>query len=444
MGTFGLGGLLGRLLSDYGMALVLLLLCGLFSALTLAEQDPEGSAGGEQLASLVARRVPRGGRVLIVVGASRQDEEFAAVLHRRLDAAGIEVVGDVCHSPSAARDALAELSPSRQRLDAIAATPSSERWPVLQEAGVPVLAPERYRWPNFLKADNLLNIANQIAVIAILAVGMTFVIVTGNIDLSVGSLVALSAVLATGLIRGWAGSYSAGPGGMLLCCLAAIALCGAFGLVNGAAVAGCGVQPFISTLAMMLVARGLAQRLSEGQSIFEVPASFGWLGLGADLYGIPNGVVLMLLLYLAAHVVLSRTVFGRYVYAVGGNREAARLSGVPVGAVILVVYGLSGALAGLGGVVLASQLKSGSHTYGLMYELDAIAAVAVGGASLSGGEGKVFGTLIGAFIIAVIHNGMNLVGLRSEWQQVVLGLVIFGAVLLDRFKKHVWAAGRAA
>jgi ribose transport system permease protein len=444
--------MLGRLVSDYGMALVLLLLCALFSALTLGEQDPEGAAGAEQLGEIVARRVPRGGRVLIVVGTSRQDDEFANVLRHRLEAAGIDVAAEVRGTPADARRELEALAAQRRHLDAIAATPTTSRWPVLEDVGrrfpgmgeVPVLTPRRYRWPNFLKADNLLNVANQIVVIAILAAGMTFVVVTGGIDLSVGSLVALSAVAATWMIRGWAGSESATAAGMVLCCLAAIGVCAAAGVFNGAMVTMCGVQPFLATLAMMLVARGLAQRLAEGQSIFQVPASFGWLGLGADLYGVPNGVVLMLLLYVAAHVILSRTVFGRYVYAVGGSAEAARLSGVPVRAVQLVVYALSGALAGLGGLVLASQLKSGSPTYGQMYELDAIAAVAVGGTSLSGGEGKVFGTLIGAFIIAVIHNGMNLVGLRSEWQLVVLGLVILGAVLLDRFKKHVWTASRGA
>jgi len=146
----------------------------------------------------------------------------------------------------------------------------------------------------------------------------------------------------------------------------------------------------------------------------------------------------MLLLYALAHEVMSRMTLGRYIYAVGGNREAARLSGVPVKRVLLLVYTLSGALAGLGGIVLASQLKSGAPTYGLMYELYVIAAVVVGGASLSGGEGRVFGTLIGAFIIAVIQNGMNLTGIDPYTQKVVLGLVILGAVTLDRVKKLGW------
>jgi ribose transport system permease protein len=178
--------------------------------------------------------------------------------------------------------------------------------------------------------------------------------------------------------------------------------------------------------------------LAQGGSVYQLPDSFVWLGRGADLKGIPNAVLMMFVLYIAAHLMMSRTVLGRYIYAVGGNREAARLSGVPVQRVLLCAYVLSAALAGLGGVVMASQLKSGSPTYGQMYELYVIAAVVVGGTSLSGGEGNMFGTLIGAFTIAVIQNGMNLCGIESYTQKVVLGLVILLAVLFDMLKKRVW------
>ncbi len=175
------------------------------------------------------------------------------------------------------------------------------------------------------------------------------------------------------------------------------------------------------------------------------PAGRGfWLGRGADLFGIPNAVVLMLVLYALAHVLMSRTTLGRYLYAVGGNREAARLSGVPVRRVLLFAYVASGLLAGLGGVVMASQLKSGSPTYGQMYELYVIAAVVVGGTSLSGGEGKMLGTLIGAFTIAVIQNGMNLTNVESYTQKVVLGLVILGAVLLDLLRHRGWGGKSAS
>ncbi len=149
----------------------------------------------------------------------------------------------------------------------------------------------------------------------------------------------------------------------------------------------------------------------------------------------------MIFLYLAAHILMSRTALGRYIYAVGGNKEAARLSGIPVKAVILLVYTISGLLAGFGGIIMASQLKSGAPTYGVMYELYVIAAVVVGGTSLHGGEGRVFGTLIGAFIIAVIQNGMNLTNVESYTQKVGLGFVILGAVLLDNLKKKKWSTG---
>jgi ribose transport system permease protein len=197
-----------------------------------------------------------------------------------------------------------------------------------------------------------------------------------------------------------------------------------------------GIPPFIVTLAMMMVASGLAFIFAQGQSIYQVPDSLVWLGRGADLFGIPNTVVMMVALYAIAHVVMTRTVVGRHIYAVGGNKSAAILSGVPVKKVLLFVYTVCGALAGLGGVVQASQLKSGAPTYGVMYELYVIAAVVVGGTSLAGGEGKILGTLIGAFIIAVIQNGMNLTGVESYTQKVALGLVLLGAVLLDRLKKR--------
>ncbi len=284
--------------------------------------------------------------------------------------------------------------------------------------------------------DNLLNIASQIAVIAILAIGMTMVIITGGIDLSVGSLIALAAVLTARFIRDYAGATDAGTLGMLAACVCAIGLCGLVGAFSGAMVTLFAIPPFIVTLAMMLVASGLAYILARGQSIYQLPDRFVWLGLGADLLKVPNSVVLMLVLYALAHVMMSRMRIGRYLYAVGGNREAARLSGVPVRRVLLLAYVASALLAGLGGVILASQHKSGSPTYGNMYELYVIAAVVVGGTSINGGEGRMFGTLLGALTIAVIQNGMNLTNVESYTQKVVLGLVILGAVLLDKLPQR--------
>jgi ribose transport system permease protein len=283
----------------------------------------------------------------------------------------------------------------------------------------------------------LLNIVNQIVVIAIVAIGMTPVIIGGGIDLSVGSLIALSAVLTARLIRDYAGGVEASSLGLVVCSLAAIGFCAAVGAVTGGLVAYVRIQPFIVTLAGMSIAHGLAQKFSGGDTINEVPRKITWLGGGADLAGIPNAVVLMGLLYVAAHIVLSRTTFGRHLYAVGGNEQAAWLCGISVPRVRLATYVISGALAGLGGVILTSTFASGAHTYGLGYELQVIAAVVVGGTSLAGGEGKMLGTLLGALLIAVVQNGMNLLGVSSEWQKVVLGLVILLAAMLDR-AKAVW------
>jgi ribose transport system permease protein len=245
-------------------------------------------------------------------------------------------------------------------------------------------------------------------------------------------------VLVTVLIRDLAGGVEAGVGMLWACSAAAVGVCLLVGAASGALVAWCRVPPFIATLAVMQVASGLAFIVARGGSIYEVPDAFTTLGRGAAMLGLPNAVVLMLALYAATHALMSRTVLGRRIYAVGGNPEAARLSGVNLPAVLLFAYGFCGAMAGLGGVLQASQLKSGAPNYGVMYELYAIAAVVVGGTSLAGGEGRVLGTLIGAFIIAVIQNGMNLTGVESYQQKVVLGLVILGAVLLDLLKKRDW------
>ncbi|HEY7330552.1 MAG TPA: ABC transporter permease [Gemmataceae bacterium] len=434
-----------RFLSDYGMALVLLLLCVYYSAVTFAPQDPSGSYGGEKLADQLPTYPSDNPRILIVTRGTREDNAFADALLHRLNNSAYIIVGDVRGSPADARAELQRIADSGEKIDLIAAPQAVRDWALLrhisarfpQLGDVRVVTPARYWWPNFLKADNLRNIADQIVIIAILATGMTFVVITGGIDLSVGSLIAFSAVMATLLIRDVAGADAATARGMILSCLAAVVLCGLCGLFSGAMVTFFQVPAFIVTLAMMLVARGLASEVSRGASIYQVPASFLWLGGGADLLGIPNGVLLMIGLYVVTDIVMTRMTLGRYVYAIGGNAEAARLSGVPVRRVLLLVYALSGVLAGVGGVVMASRLRSGAPTYGLMYELYAIAAVVVGGTSLSGGEGKIFGTLIGAFIIAVIKNGMNLTGVTPFRQDVVFGAVILGAVLIDRLKSRL-------
>jgi ribose transport system permease protein len=435
-----------RAISDYSMLGALLLLCAFFSWRTWDEQKPTGAAAGRQVAATITKMLPKVGRVMIAARDNEEDKQFAATLAERLSNSGIAVVETVHGQPVDARLAIQRIAEAEGAIDVIACNHATAQWPVFQNLGekFPALSrttlaqPRGYHWPNFLKTDNLLNVANQIVVIAIIAIGMTLVIITGGIDLSVGSLVALSAVVTTWLIARVSGAEHAGTADLALACLAGIGVSAVLGLFSGAMITVFAIPPFIVTLAMMLVSSGLAYLLAKGQSIYQVPESFIWLGRGTLSGAIPNSVVLMGILYLAAHIVMSRMALGRYLYAVGGNREAARLSGVPVAAVLLFAYTLSGALAGVGGIVTASQLKSGSPNYGTMYELYVIAAVVVGGTSLSGGEGKILGTLIGAFIIAVIQNGMNLTGVESYTQKVVLGLVILGAVLLDTLKKRGW------
>jgi ribose transport system permease protein len=427
-----------RHFADYGMILVLLLLCVFFSFRTMTEQSATGADAGEKLAGDIARAVGTGARVMIAVRDRDEDAAFADALSVTLAKSGATIVETVKGEPRDARAAMLRAG----RLDVIACNGATAEWAVFSDIagdfpalGSPrLMKPAPYRWPNFLKTENLLNIANQIAVIAITAVGMTIVIITAGIDLSVGSLIALSAVVSASLIVNVAGATNAGPAGMTLACLGGIAVCGLVGAFSGAMITLFSIPPFIATLAMMLIGNGVAYILAKGGSVYQLPDSFVWLGRG-EAIGLPNAVVLMLVLYIAAHVLMSRMKLGRYIYAVGGNREAARLSGVPVRSVLLFAYAISGLLAGLGGVVMASQLKSGSPTYGQMYELYVIAAVVVGGTSLSGGEGKMFGTLIGAFIIAVIQNGMNLTNVEPYTQKVVLGAVILLAVLLDRLKR---------
>ncbi len=420
----------------YGMAAVLLLLAACFSLATLREQPSQGAEAARALVAEV-----RGDSILIVSTGTPTDREFANAAETALIAkGGATLIAKVTGEPADARKALEELAAKSAKLDAIIASQSASQWLLFADLahdfptlGSPRLVqPSSQKWPSFLKRDNLLNIANQIAVIAIIAIGMTMVIITGGIDLSVGSLIALSAVVSTLMIRQYAGAENAGALGMSGACLAALVICATTGAINGWLVTRWGLPPFIVTLVTMLAASGAAYLLADGQSIYQVPESFIWLGRGADVFGLPNAVLLMVLLYIAAHLFMKHTTMGRYLYAVGGNREAAMISGLSVSGVLIFAYTMSGLLAGLGGVVMASQLKSGSPTYGQMYELFVIAAVVVGGTSLNGGKGRMFGTLIGAFIIAVIQNGMNLMNIESYTQKIVLGLVILGAVLIDR------------
>ena len=281
--------------------------------------------------------------------------------------------------------------------------------------------------PHFLTVSNLLNVAQQTSINAIVAAGMTFVIISGGIDLSVGSIVALSGVALGAMLQGGqpipiaiAGSVAVG----VLC-----------GFVNGLLISIGRLPAFIATLGMMSVARGAALLFTEGRPVSGFDESFRWIATGSAAF-IPAPVVAMIVIYAVAHLVLTRTTFGRYVYAIGGNEEATRLSGVSIPFHKTAIYCVSGLMSAAAAIVLTARLNSAQPIAGMMYELDAIAATVIGGTSLMGGEGSLGGTLVGALIMGVLRNGLNLLGVSSFLQQIVIGGVIVGAVLVDTILKR--------
>lgn len=278
----------------------------------------------------------------------------------------------------------------------------------------------------FFTVNNLLNVARQISINAIISVGMTLVILTGGIDLSVGSIVALTGSITAGLMIGGQGILPAILIGMVVGAL--------LGLFNGLLITRAGIPPFIATLGTMTVARGFTLVYTDGRPITGMEEAFRYLG-GGYLAGIPVPVVIMLVIFAIAYIMLKKTRLGRYIYAIGGNEEAARLSGINTKKILLSVYVLGGLLAGISGIIMASRLNSAQPTAGVSFELDAIAAVVLGGTSLSGGVGTIGGTLIGALIIGVLDNGLNLLNVSSFYQQIAKGLVILLAVFLDKKRK---------
>ena len=430
---------LKRLIAKSGILVALFGLAFFFSVATLTTQVPDGVDAAPLITREILRVHAPSASVLIVLSQTPQDRALAPELERSVTASGLRVIGVIMGDPLDVRNQLAKLNTTSTPLDAFACSGTTSAWRILSDAasefpaiGKPrIYAAPALRTSAFLKSSNLLNIANQIAVIAIVAVGMTMVIIAGGIDLSVGSLIALSAVVATRLIRDLGGATDATSTVMVACSLMGIACTGGVGAVTGTVITRFNVPPFIATLSTMLVASGTAFILADGQSIHQVPERFVTLGRASGPFGIPYAVLLVVALYGAGHLLMRRRRLGRYLYAVGGNSEAARLAGVPVRRVTLFAYVACGLLSGLGGVVMASQLKSGSPTYGTMYELYVIAAVVVGGTSLRGGEGSIVGTLLGTLTIAVIQNGMNLLNVESYTQKVILGLVILAAVLMD-------------
>ena len=430
------------LFTTYGTLAALLILCLFFTWDTYHQEVPTGAEGARILAEELAASRKPAGLLVVVSQADSAESEFADALSADLAARNIAVTAVVKGDPPTVRAEMEKLGENRLAVAIIATTPACRDWAVWDSlrklpafASIELRAPHAAGRSTFFSVSNLRNVADQVAVIAIIAIGMTMVIITGGIDLSVGSLVALSAVTTAWLIQRMGGG-AAGNGGMLAACLGGIAACGAVALFSGAMITAFRIPPFIATLAMMQVASGLAFIVARGQSIYDIPASFTWLGRGEAVTGIPNSVILMIAAFALAHLLMTRTVSGRRIYAIGGNAEAARLSGVSTRRTLFFVYLVSGVAAGVGGVITASQLKAGAPTYGMMYELYVIAAVVVGGTSLTGGEGRIFGTLIGAFIIAVIRNGMNLTNVEPYTQKIVLGLVILAAVLLDMLRRR--------
>lgn len=286
--------------------------------------------------------------------------------------------------------------------------------------------------PDFLSADNLFNIGSQTAVVAVIAIGMTLVIITAGIDLSVGSVAALSGVMGVTLMVSFGLPVPLGIlGGILVGAIA--------GLVNGLLVAFAGLNPFIATLGMLSVARGLTYISTGAVAVFGAPDSFRLLGQGV-LGPIPIPILVIVVVTIAGYVVLSRTRLGRYAYAMGSNLEAARLSGIPIKRYLTTVYVIAGALAGLGGMIAASRVNSGQPNYGLGLELDVIAAAVIDGASLFGGQGTVVGTLIGAFLRALLRHGAVLLNVDVFYQSVIIGVVIWIAVFWDQYRRRLAAS----
>ncbi|MBG9733887.1 ribose ABC transporter permease RbsC [Paenibacillus alvei] len=281
--------------------------------------------------------------------------------------------------------------------------------------------------PSFLEPLNILNLLRQVSINALIAFGMTFVILTGGIDLSVGSTLALSsAFVANMLVAGY---------DPILSILAGCLLGGIMGMINGLLVTQGKMAPFIATLATMTIFRGLTLVYTDGNPITGLGDSmtFQLFGRGYQ-FGIPVPAITMIIAFAVLWVILHKTAFGRKTYAIGGNEKAAIVSGIKVSRVKIMIYSLAGMLSALAGAILTSRLNSAQPTAGTSYELDAIAAVVLGGTSLSGGRGRIVGTLIGALIIGTLNNGLNLLGVSSFYQMVVKGIVILIAVLIDRKK----------
>lgn len=279
--------------------------------------------------------------------------------------------------------------------------------------------------PVFLRSANIINIFRQVAVIGTLALGVTLIIITAGIDLSSGSVVALVGVITATL---------AAPGNSIFLAIIIGLVIGAVcGLINGAIIAKTGIPPFIATLGMMTAARGSALLFTGGKPVSNISESFLYLGAG-KIGPLPVPVLIFLLMGLITHIILRKTKFGKTIYSIGGNIQAAKLCGINVNKVLVIVYGYAGIMSAVGGIILTARVSSGNPTSGLAYELDAIAATVIGGTSLTGGVGLISGTIIGALIIGVLNNGLTLCGVSPNWQQIIKALIIVGAVTIDTYR----------
>ena len=293
--------------------------------------------------------------------------------------------------------------------------------------------------PAFLQPRNLLNVVRQISVVGLISLGVMMAIITTGIDLSSGSVLALAAVVAASLAQrsDWATrmfpNLPALP--VIVPILAGLLVGSLCGLVNGTLIAKARIPPFIATLGMMTAARGAALLYSNGRPISSLTDSFNYLGQG-EVIGLPAPIIILIIMAGVTHVMLNNTRFGRHVYAIGGNAQAARISGVNLDRVLIRVYVYAGLLAGLAGIVLASRISSGQPGLGTGYELDAIASAVIGGTSLSGGIGTVWGTMVGALIIGVLNNGLDLLNVSAYWQMIVKGAIIVVAIIIDERKNR--------
>ena len=282
--------------------------------------------------------------------------------------------------------------------------------------------------PVFFNPLNIINVIRQVSIIGVMAVGMTLVILLGLIDLSVGSIVAFAGIIAAGFQVKWGGS-------LFLSLVIPLLIGAGIGFFNGYVSTKGEIHPFIVTLGSMSIFRGATLLVAKGKPISGMSPAFRFIGAGM-IGPIPFPVILFLGCVIIVGIMLKRTVFGRYIYAIGGNREAALLSGIMVDRVKILTYTILGTLSGLSALILTSRLNSGELVAGQGYELDVIASVVIGGTSMMGGEGGVYGTLIGALLIGVISNGLNLLGVQPYWQLMVKGTIIILAVLMDRMKRR--------